>query len=163
MLQVVHRMRLHIWVEIGLLLEITSRLRSSLLRGLYNLTRLRSCVVFSLVSVVSLVELLCGVLLVVVRIVPVLVTWMFRVALLAIPTGFNIFSIRRRNAWAKARSRLSWNSSDSVSWVNWLRFSLASNSSLVFLSDILIRLIHLLTFWGWLLGRATSASTCSTA
>lgn len=162
---VIHRLRLHILMEMALFLEIACRLGARLVstRSWNNLTWLRSSSVFCWFTVVSLIELLSGMLLAVMRIVSVLVTWMFRMTLLAITTRFNIFSISTRSTCTKARSRLGWSTTNPVSWIYWLRLPLASNTSLVFVSQVLIWLIHLLTFGDWLLGWATSTCACCTS
>ena len=157
---VVHWLRLHVLMEMALLLKVASWLRAGLVgpSSWNNISWLGSTSLLCWFTVISLVELLSSMLLAIVRVVSVLVAWLFRVALLPITAGFRIFSILTWSTSSKiALSWLGCRTTYPVSWILRLCFSLASNTSLVFISKILIWLIHLLAFRHRLFGWATRA------
>jgi hypothetical protein len=160
---VVHGLGLHVLMQIILLLKVAGRLRAGLVSSSSwnDISWLGSTCLLWWISIVSLIELLSSMLFVIVWIVSVLVSRMFRMALLSITTRLRILSILTRSTSSKITLPWLWGlTTDPISWIYWVCFSLASNTSLVFISDVLIWLIHLLAFGYRLFGGATMTNSC---
>lgn len=163
---VVHGLWLHVLMEIILLLEVTCGLRAGLVgSSCWNdVSWLRSTWLLWWISIVSLIELLSRMLFVIVWIISVLVTRMFRMALLSITTRLRILSILARSTSSKITLPRLWClTTNPISWIYWICFPLARNTSLVFISDVLIWLIHLLAFRYRLFSGATVTYSCCTS